>query len=187
MPKIIPNFLPFALSAVLISLCFTLSSCSKAHETISSCDNSTQIQVCFSPGQNCTQMLVDTINASQHNIYVQAYSFTSYPIAKALVHAADRGVSVTVIVDKSDVDPSHFSVLPYLKQHNISISIDNQVNIAHNKVMIFDNTAVETGSFNFTNAAQNLNAENMLIIHNSEVAKAYLQNWQQRETVSQKL
>lgn len=132
-------------------------------------------------------MLVDAINASQHNIYVQAYSFTSYPIAKALVKASERGVSVAILVDKSDVDPSHFSVLPYLKGHNISLYVDDQVNIAHNKVMIFDDNTVETGSFNFTRAAQNHNAENMLIIHNKDVAQVYLNNWQKRLNISQKI
>lgn len=170
-----------------VFLFLSLTSCSKSPTTIDACDQNTQIQVCFSPNQNCTQMLVDAINASTHNIYVQAYSFTSYPIAKALVAASGRGVSVMIIVDKTDIDPAHFSVLPYIKQHNISIFVDDQVNIAHNKVMIFDGNAVETGSFNFTNAAQRLNAENMLIIHNPEVAQTYLDNWQHRMKASQKL
>jgi phospholipase D len=164
-----------------------LTACNHSPQTITTCDNATQIQACFSPGQNCTQILVDTINAAQHSIYVQAYSFTSYPIAKALVKASERGITVTIIVDKSDVDPSHYSVLPYLKQHNINLYVDDQVNIAHNKVMIFDENTLETGSFNFTRAAQRQNAENMLIIHNQALAEVYLNNWQKRLNLSQKL
>ena len=130
-------------------------------------------------------MLIDSINASQQSIYVQAYSFTSYPIAKALVHAQERGVQIAVIVDKSDFDPKYFSVIPYLEQHHIPLWIDTQVSIAHNKVMIFDQSSVETGSFNFTHAAQNNNAENMLIIHDPKIAVVYLHNWQERKSVSQ--
>lgn len=173
---------------LLILATFGLNGCNhSASSPVTACDNDHQIQVCFSPNQNCTQMLIDAINASQHHIYVQAYSFTSYPIAKALVKASERGVSVAVLVDKSDIDPNHFSILPYLKRHNISLFVDDQVTIAHNKVMIFDGTSVETGSFNFTKAAQHQNAENMLIIHNPQVAQIYLDNWQKRLDLSQKI
>jgi phosphatidylserine/phosphatidylglycerophosphate/cardiolipin synthase-like enzyme len=41
------------------------------------------------------------INAAKKTIFVQAYSFTSAPIAKALVDAAKHGVSVVVVLDKS--------------------------------------------------------------------------------------
>ena len=175
-------FKPLWLSIAILSL----AGCDEP-STVESCDNATQIQVCFSPDQNCTQMLIDTINGAQHSIYAQAYSFTSYPIAKALVAASERGVSISILVDKSDIDPTHFSVIPYLKQHNINLFVDDQVTIAHNKVMIFDNTSVETGSFNFTKAAQGKNAENMLIIHNKDIAEIYLKNWQKRLGVSQKI
>ena len=39
---------------------------------------------------------------------------------------------------------------------------------------------VITGSFNFTNAADKRNAENVIIINNKSVAKEYLNNWQDR-------
>ena len=162
-----------------------LSSCSKTGALTTSCADDSAIQACFTPGQNCTAMLVDAINAAQENIYVQAYSFTSYPIAKALVRAQERGVDVAVIVDKSDFDPQYFSVVPYLQQHHIPLWVDNEVNIAHNKVMIFDQASVETGSFNFTQAAQKANAENMLIIHNPQLAEIYWHNWQKRQEASQ--
>ena len=43
--------------------------------------------------------------------------------------------------------------------------------------MIIDEKIVITGSFNFTNAADKRNAENVIIINNSSIAKQYLQNW----------
>src|SRR5262245_14055401 len=41
--------------------------------------------------------------------------------------------------------------------------------ISHNKVIIIDGEMVLTGSFNFTKAAQEKNAENLLIIRNPAV------------------
>jgi hypothetical protein len=45
------------------------------------------VQVCFTPGDTCTQRIVDVIDRTQKAILMQAYSFTSTPIAKALIHA----------------------------------------------------------------------------------------------------
>jgi len=43
--------------------------------------------------------------------------------------------------------------------------------------MIVDRETVITGSFNFTKAAEEKNAENLLIIRNKELAKVYIENW----------
>ncbi|MGC8602602.1 MAG: phospholipase D-like domain-containing protein [Desulfomonilaceae bacterium] len=61
----------------------------------------TPVQVYFSPNGGCTQAIVNEINNSKSEILVQAYSFTSTPIAKALLEAHKRGVKVEVILDKS--------------------------------------------------------------------------------------
>ena len=44
--------------------------------------------------------------------------------------------------------------------------------------MILDGRTVITGSFNFTHAAEEHNAENMLIIRSPELAEMYDANWQ---------
>ena len=169
---------------ILISL-FFLSACSRSPDTISSDNGKTQMQVCFTPGEDCSALLISQINTAQKSIEVQAYSFTSYKIAKALVNAAQRGVDVKIILDKTQFDGAHFSVAAYLQKAGISLYDDDQVVIAHNKVMIIDNAIVETGSFNFTYAAQDKNAENMLIIYNTNLAQEYLNNWNSREQQSQ--
>ena len=55
----------------------------------------------------------------------------------------------------------------------IPIYIDAEHAIAHNKIMVIDKETVITGSFNFTKAAEESNAENLLILSSKEVAKAY--------------
>jgi phosphatidylserine/phosphatidylglycerophosphate/cardiolipin synthase-like enzyme len=57
--------------------------------------------VCFTPGGNCTSVIVQALGGATRTILVQAYSFTSAPIAKALLDAHKRGVQVQVILDKS--------------------------------------------------------------------------------------
>ena len=55
--------------------------------------------------------------------------------------------------------------------------IDANHAIAHNKIIVIDGETVVTGSFNFTNAAQDKNAENLVIIRDSTLAAQYTQSW----------
>jgi len=140
--------------------------------------------VCFTPGGDCTSKIVDVINNAINNVWVQAYSFTSRPIAKALIVARERGVKVQVIMDKEALTNDK-GLLRFFAQHKIPVWIDKQPAIAHNKVIVVDQTQVVTGSFNFTRAAQQDNAENVLIIYDEGLAKKYLANWKNRQQVSQ--
>ena len=139
--------------------------------------------VCFTPHGNCTSQIVNAISQAKHQILVQAYSFTSAPIAKALVDAKNKGVDVKIILDKSQIT-AKYSVATFFSNHRINPSIDYKPAIAHNKVMIIDGAIVITGSFNFTKAAEEKNAENLLIIYDVNLAKKYITNWQNKMTES---
>jgi len=115
---------------------------------------------------------------------VQAYSFTSAPLAEALLAAKRRGVSVQVILDRSQ-RTEKYSEADFLIHNEIPTLIDAKHAIAHNKIMIIDGFVVLTGSFNFTRAAEEKNAENLLIINDPMLAKAYLENWHLHEQHSE--
>ncbi|MWL90654.1 phospholipase D family protein [Cupriavidus sp. SW-Y-13] len=137
--------------------------------------------LCFVPdGPSCQDMIVDAIHRTRRQLLIQAYSFTNKEIAKAVVEAHQRGVDVRVIVDKSQSSERYTSAT-FLKNAGIAVVIDTKPAIAHNKVMVFDEQAVFTGSFNFTKSAEERNAENgMLIRGDSAVVKAYSDNWRTR-------
>ena len=59
------------------------------------------ITVYFSPRGGCTDAITAELGHATNNVLVQAYSFTSAPIAKALVEAHKRGVKIEVVLDKS--------------------------------------------------------------------------------------
>jgi len=106
-------------------------------------------QVYFSPHGGCTDAIITELNKAKSTILVQAYSFTSAPIAKALLNAHRRGVKVEVILDRSQ-RTQKYSSATFLSNQGIPVKIDAQHAIAHNKVMIIDGETVITGSFNFT-------------------------------------
>lgn len=143
----------------------------------------------FSPRGGGENLIVQAIDAAQHTILVQAYSFTDRHIFDALGRALRRGVDVKVILDKSDVQRYRQwpSVASRLAAMNIPVWIDDTLETAHNKVMIIDGTDVITGSFNFTYAAEYRNAENVLYLRNAtQLAQAYIQDWEWRRGCSRK-
>jgi phosphatidylserine/phosphatidylglycerophosphate/cardiolipin synthase-like enzyme len=140
--------------------------------------------VCFTPGGNCTDLMVSAIAGAKTSILVHAYSFTSAPIAKALLEAHKRGIQVQVILDKSQ-RTEKYSSADFLANQGVPAMIDANHAISHNKVMVIDGETVITGSFNFTKAAQEKNAENVLIIRDQALAAQYTQNWQAHAQHSQ--
>jgi phosphatidylserine/phosphatidylglycerophosphate/cardiolipin synthase-like enzyme len=141
------------------------------------------ISVYFSPQGGCASAIVRELNVARTNIQVQAYSFTSEPIAKALLEAHKRGVKVQVILDKSQRSEKYSSA-DFLSHAGIETLIDSEHAIAHNKVMIIDGATVITGSFNFTKAAEKNNAENLLVIRDQYLADQYMANWKIHATHS---
>ncbi len=138
------------------------------------------VSVYFSPNGGCTEAIVKELGNTKSNILIQAYSFTSAPIAKAVVDAHKRGVDVAVILDKSQ-RTEKYSEADFLAHAGIRTLIDAKHAIAHNKIMILDGDTVIVGSFNFTKAAEEKNAENLLIIHRSVLAERYTKNWHEHE------
>lgn len=164
--------------AVLIIIFLSIPASLQAKQT------ATDQQVYFSPKGGCTEAIVKNLDQAERYVLVQAYSFTSKPIAEALVNAHKRGVKVKVLLDKSQRNGKG-SKLSLLAEAGIPVSIDTKHSIAHNKVMIIDGVTVITGSFNFTNAAEDKNAENLLVVRDKIIARKYRNNWNKHQQHSE--
>ena len=68
-------------------------------------------------------------------------------------------------------------VMDVLSEAQIELRQDGKHAIAHNKVMMIDQTIVITGSFNFTNSAASRNAENFLVLKSEDLAEQYRLQW----------
>ncbi len=137
----------------------------------------TPARVYFSPRGGATDALVEELGKAKASIIVQAYSFTSAPIAQALKDASQRGVKVRVVLDKSQRGEKYTSAT-FLVRAGIPVWIDASHQIAHNKVMVLDDETLVTGSFNFTKSAEQSNAENLLILKDKGLAAIYTKNWE---------
>jgi phosphatidylserine/phosphatidylglycerophosphate/cardiolipin synthase-like enzyme len=157
---------------IWIALLFVLGSCAYPPAGTTP----TGWQVFFSPRGGCTDAVVGVLDRATNSVLVQAYSFTSAPIARAIVDAQRRRVQVAVILDKSQRSEKYSSA-DFLRNSGVATFIDATHAIAHNKVMVIDSATVITGSFNFTKAAEENNAENLLIINDPVLAAKYAANW----------
>ena len=133
--------------------------------------------VYFTPPANAAAAIVKAIDDSEREVLVQAYGFTHNAIAQALVRAHQRGVTVRVLLDQKS-DTSNRYVVGVLTDAQIELREDGKHAIAHNKVMVIDQTIVITGSFNFTNSAATRNAENFLVLKSADLAERYRLQWQ---------
>jgi len=141
--------------------------------------NTPDIKVYFSPHGGCTEAVVRAVNSAKKQVLVEAYSFTSEPIAVALIEAEKRGVDVEVILDKSQ-EQARGTEADFIAESGIPTYIDSAYRIAHDKVMVIDGSKVITGSFNFTKSAEDYNAENLLVISNDPpLADQYAASWKQ--------
>jgi phosphatidylserine/phosphatidylglycerophosphate/cardiolipin synthase-like enzyme len=87
-------------------------------------------------------------------------------------------------VGKSQRTEKYFSA-DFLANQGVPTMIDANHAIAHHKVIVIDGEVVITGSFNFTKAAQEKNAENLLLIRDQTLAAQYTQNWETHRQHSQ--
>ncbi len=135
-------------------------------------------QVFFSPEDEPESKVVAEIDAASQEAHVAIYTFTSEPIRDALINAFYRGVDVKVYADPWEAnDP----ILASLTREGIPvrISANAQGGIMHNKFVVLDGVRVVTGSFNYTDSANLINDENLLILSSPRLASQYEAKFQE--------
>ena len=141
-----------------------------------------EVEVCLTPGQNCTGWIVEILATARQSLLIQQYELTSPDLIRALVAAHARGVSVRVVLDRRI---SRYSGAAELVHNGIPVAVDTSVSgIAHNKIAILDGVSVIDGSFNWSLSAQRRNAENVLFIRDQALAARLTTNFEAHEARS---
>lgn len=131
----------------------------------------------FAPEDEVAQKLIPLLSGARRSVRFMAFSFTSDSIGDALVQIARRGVSVEGVVEKRNSD-TPFSQYSRLHEAGIPVWKDGNPYLLHHKVFIVDEEAVVLGSYNFTGNADQVNDENLLVIHDPQVAQAFLAEYE---------
>ncbi len=112
------------------------------------------------------------------SVRFMAFVLTRDQIMSVLVDRAQAGL----LDVRGIVETSQRRYVASLYCGGLDVRQDGNPNILHHKVFIFDDATVALGSFNFSASAANDNDENMLIIHNRDVAQAFLEEFERRWT-----
>jgi len=141
------------------------------------------VQLAFSPQDDAGALIVQAIHSARKQVLVQSFSFTHRRIAQTLIDAKARGVDVQLIADEKQIRRMERGLVPSIAAAGVPTFVDDSHSSAHDKIMVIDagtpQAVVITGSFNFTQAAQYQNAENLLLFRgNPQLTQAYLANWQ---------
>jgi phosphatidylserine/phosphatidylglycerophosphate/cardiolipin synthase-like enzyme len=105
------------------------------------------------------------------------FTFTSAPIAQALIAAKSRGVAVEVLLDGT-ADGSEFSQRDPPCAAGVTARVEGWAGKLHDKYAVVDagtasDPLILTGSTNWTNNAVTANDENLLIVHDADLAGAF--------------
>lgn len=135
-------------------------------------------EVGFSPRGDSLKLVLNAINSARASILVAAYSFTSKPISLALLEAHRRGLSIKVVADEKS-NRQAYSAARFLANQGVPVRLNSRYAIHHHKFMVIDGEHLETGSFNYSAAAAEKNAENVVVLwHVKPMAQQYAREWQ---------
>ncbi len=127
----------------------------------------------FSAEDGVAQHIIDTIKANaKQSIYFMAFSFTHDGIAQAMEEKAKAGVKLGGVFETTGSDTA-FSEYGKLKKAGYEVYTDGNPWVMHHKVIIIDEQIVIFGSFNFSSNADKANDENLLIVYDAVMAKAF--------------
>ncbi len=135
--------------------------------------NGTDVEVYFSPDDGVLQRLLSLVAAAEESIEFLAFTFTSDPLAEALIARSAEGVRVRGVMERDQVNNSG-GEFGNLVLAGLDLRIDANRNKMHHKVILIDGEIVVTGSYNFSRNAEEKNDENVLILHSDEITQQYL-------------
>lgn len=137
----------------------------------------TPIQILFSAEDHAVSNLIALVNDAQVNIRFLAFSFTDYPLAKAMIDRSASGVDVKGIYETFG-STSTGSEMKTFWCANVPVRQDGNPSFLHDKIIIIDNRIVVTGSLNYSSNADDSNEENVVILDNPGIAALYLQEFE---------
>jgi phosphatidylserine/phosphatidylglycerophosphate/cardiolipin synthase-like enzyme len=128
------------------------------------------IETYFSPDDGTAAQIIAAIQNAEESIHFMAFSFTSDPIAAALIERAGVGVDVSGVFEESQYHSNTGTEFENLLEAGLDVRLDGNERNMHHKVFIIDDEIVITGSYNFSRSAEERNDENTLIIYCPELA-----------------
>lgn len=159
----------FVLLTILVVSSLALPVFGAAPSTTTSVSPVGTISAYFSPNGGIKGQILSRIKGAKKSIALAIYTFTLKDVSNALIEAKDRGVDVRIVADEKQAR-DHNSMINGLASAGIKVKrmtglgSGKHAGIMHDKFAVFDDSEVVTGSYNWTNSAEYMNYENIVII-----------------------
>ena len=143
---------------------------------------STLVENYFCPEDNCKLRVINALKSANKSIRFMVFTFADKDIANLLYNKNYLGLDVKGVIEKRQSGQS--SQYETLRGFTI---LDDNPHTMHHKVFIVDNAIVITGSYNPTARGNEGNDENLLIIHDENIARKYLEEFEEVYDQEQKM
>jgi phosphatidylserine/phosphatidylglycerophosphate/cardiolipin synthase-like enzyme len=120
--------------------------------------------------------IVEAIDAARLSVDVAAYSLSLNSVRNALLRAHDRGATIRIVMESSNMDRSDPEILI---EAGIPIIGDNRDGLMHDKFIIIDKSEVWLGSMNFTDGGAYEDNNNLMRIRSIKIAENYLKEFEE--------
>jgi phosphatidylserine/phosphatidylglycerophosphate/cardiolipin synthase-like enzyme len=137
----------------------------------------TLVESYFSPSDNTNRQILSEIEAMQSKMDFALLTFTKDDLAEAMADKSGEGKSIRGIIDNINDNGSEYALL---LNAGIQVKDHEPSTILHHKYATLDGNRVITGSHNWSNAANQVNDENTIIIHDEAIANLFLQEFEAR-------
>jgi phosphatidylserine/phosphatidylglycerophosphate/cardiolipin synthase-like enzyme len=138
-------------------------------------DKDVTVESLFAPEDQVTERLLSLIGEAEDSIRFLAFIFTDDQLGKAMIAQDEAGLVVQGVFEERNagLEYSEFGRM-YRAEPRLDVRLDGNTYLMHHKVIILDDETVILGSFNYSRSADEANDENLLVIHDRDVASQYL-------------
>ena len=131
-----------------------------------------RVEVFFMPETNLEDLLTDHILRAKKSIHIAMYSFTHPDVTRALSVAQNKHqVEVMVILDSQAAND--ISEVDELIEEGIPVKISTGWGKMHHKNCVIDGRIVLVGSANYSQASDNRNFEDLVLLSSKKVGKVF--------------
>jgi len=137
-------------------------------------DDGIRIESYFAPEDQVAERVLALVKEAEQSICFMVFSFTDDSLGNAMMNQDEAGLTVQGVFEErgAGLQYSEFGRM-YSAQPRMDVRLDGNTYMMHHKVIILDNETVVLGSFNFSKSADEMNDENILFIHDKDIASLF--------------
>jgi phosphatidylserine/phosphatidylglycerophosphate/cardiolipin synthase-like enzyme len=137
----------------------------------------TRVDTFFSPDDKVLNALYNLLSEAKESIYFLAFSFTSNELGEIVRTQAETGLEIKGVMDREQIASNTGTEFDPFRQAGLDVRIDGNDGQMHHKVFVVDGKIVVLGSYNFSNAAEERNDENIIIVYNEKIADFFMEEF----------